>query len=69
MNVGIELLAYIHFTCLESDLTGSIVGVDSMSQVLGCGKFALHGGIFSPVIIISYKNELLIIGIIGSIGS
>ena len=61
LNVGVELLADIHFTFCQSNRTGGVVLEDRMRQVLRYRQLAPHRLILAPVVVITDEDHFLII--------
>ncbi len=61
LNIGIELLAHIHFTLCQSNRTGRVVLEDRVRQVLRGRQLAPHALVLAPVLVITNIDNLRIV--------
>ena len=69
LHVADELLADVHFAGLQGVLTGGVVGVDRVGDVLRHGQLAPHGSILAPVVVVADEHDLLVVGVVLGVGA
>ena len=69
LNVADELLANVNLASLQSDFTSGVISVDNVSQVLGNRELTPHGGVLTPVVVVTDQNDLLIVGVVLGVGA